>query len=493
MYEQSKGFHVAETAAVLYLAAPLLIFFASFIRPEVALLSCSLILFLISEIMRQTHGIRRLTPDWQLLYLLCVAVVWVWLSGGIGPVHQNDDWYKHHQIVEVLTTHPWPVVMDLGSTGVVALRYYIGWYLVPSMLLKFTGSGLQVHLIAAWSALGIFILFVLLRSIVPNRQGTIAVPLVFVSFGGADFIGTYLTKIAPLPIYHFEWWVGWIQYSSNTTALFWAPQHAISAWLGMALLMRFGYRAAPIPYLGLLMSATLLWSPFSAIGLAPFLIVAAVRHGIRNVFTDLRLAASTALLALPVGLYLIAGAGRIPHGFIETIPCILDRPCFSWASYPVFLLLEVSLPLGLLLLRKDVDRVILIVAGITLFLIPFYKMGMANDFAMRVSLPSLALLGILCAKVIISGPKFHSIVIAIVLLLALPTAVGEIARGFVTVNSDVSPTANVSPEYRVYHGKFLDQYFARLPVWVLRGARAMPPEDLVYRRASDDVRGDFEN
>ena len=62
--------------------------------------------------------------------------------------------------------------------------------------------------------------------------------LAFVAFSGADGIGTLVTGFRFGPPWHLEWWIGWMEYGSHATSLFWVPQHAIPAWLGIAVLMR---------------------------------------------------------------------------------------------------------------------------------------------------------------------------------------------------------------------------------------------------------------
>lgn len=98
-------------------------------------------------------------------------------------------------------------------------------------------------------------------------------------------------------------------------------------------------------------------------------------------------------------------------------------------------------------------------------MIPLYRIGIYNDFAMRASLPALAVLSILCAKVLAAGATRYSAAIVVVLLLALPTSVGEIYRGFIREDPAIRPDATFNDPWAA---RYLRQYFAPLPVWVLR-------------------------
>lgn len=217
--------------------------------------------------------------------------------------------------------------------------------------MKITGGEVQNLVLLGWSVLGVFLFFCLLPGLVGTKYAAIiAAPIVFILFGGADLIGTVLTHYHVGPKYHLEWWASWIEFPANTTSLYWVPQHALPAWLGVALLMRYGQRTALLPYAALLVLAIAFWSPFSAIGLLPFLVALVWIHGKKLLF-NWRLWASTLLLAVPLGLYLSAAAESIPNGFIANVLCIADhRECFTWASYVLFLLIEIALPLVTLFL-----------------------------------------------------------------------------------------------------------------------------------------------
>jgi hypothetical protein len=452
-----------ETLSVLYLLTPLLIFFGGFIRVEIAVPACVLISFIIYELVRRTYWRQLLQWRTESAWFLLLAVLWVILSGGIGPIHQNTDWYKHYGIINFLIQHPWPAADHFAALGHSVVRYYLGWYLVPALLLKLSGAPAQTLVMSLWSIIGVFLFFSLLPQLIGRRKALVAAPVVFMLFGGADFIGTLITGFEHPARYHFEWWARWIQYSSNTTALFWVPQHALPAWLGAALLMRWRQHDGFLPYCAALGAAALLWSPFSTIGLLPFVFALTLQHGWRKLVLQWRAISSILLLAVPVALYLNAGAVNIPHGFIFALPCN-TLGCFSWSSYLLVLALEVGVPLVIVLLHKEPEHGFATAAAIALCLVPLYNMGAVNDFAMRASLPSLAVIAILCAKAFPAGPRIAAAATIFVLLCALPTVAGEIARGFL-------PGEDMPANYVFdsdYNQIVLAQYFAPYPIWVLR-------------------------
>jgi hypothetical protein len=470
MDKTSTPLQPAPTLAVLYLVAPLYVFFAFFIRWELAVPACAVMTFLIYELISRTAWRSSTAIDWQPLYFLMLAALWVWSSGGFGGVHQNDDWNKHYQIINFLTQHTWPATDQFQEFGNSALRYYIGWYLVPALVLRSTNPDFQTLATAVWSTLGVSLFFNLLPGIVGKRWAAVAAPLVFVVFGGADVLGALITKAEPILPFHNEWWAGWIQYSSNTTSLFWVPQHAIPAWLGVAILMRWRDRPEFLRYCAFMTSAILLWSPFSAIGLTPFLLALLVQHGARGLIMDLRSIVSVLLLSVPVALYLTAGSGTIPHGFIGKLPCLEIVPwkgCFTWPTYPIFLVIEIGAPLAMLFLRREREQGFVVASAIALLALPLYKFGAMNDLSMRASLPALAVLAILSAKLLTEGRKTYAAAVILILAAATPNVLGEMYRGFIP-GAHVPPNNTVDMGISGEGGKFFyAQYFAPLPIWVL--------------------------
>lgn len=85
----------AEALAVLYLVIPLFIFFAFFIRLELAVPACALIAFQVIEIIRRADWRGAIASSWVYLYFFSLAALWLWLSNGPEGLHQNSDWFKH--------------------------------------------------------------------------------------------------------------------------------------------------------------------------------------------------------------------------------------------------------------------------------------------------------------------------------------------------------------------------------------------------------------
>lgn len=141
-----------------------------------------------------------------------------------------------------------------------------------------------------------------------------------------------------------------------------------------------------------------------------------------------------------------------------------DGPCFSWASYLRFLLVGIGVPATVLFFTSEKYREYFWVAIASLCVIPLYKIGVTNDFGMRASIPALSVLPILLADAICHSGNYLKIAIAVSLLIGLPAAAGEIARGF-TRRPDIDVESSL---YQPWAEPYLDQYISSAPIFVLR-------------------------
>ena len=170
-----------------------------------------------------------------------------------------------------------------------------------------------------------------------------AIIAIFVVFSGLDAVPVLARHALSIdvpsdgvtPADHLEAWAGLFQYSSHITQLFWVPQHAIPGWafVGLYLLWQRGRVGASLlvcvlPYLGY-------WSPFAAMGAAPFVLYATASDLIGRKIGRFDVIA-VLLAAVPaslVGIYLVQGSGTVEHGFL------FDAPGF-WNIYFPFICIE---------------------------------------------------------------------------------------------------------------------------------------------------------
>ena len=221
------------------------------------------------------------------------------------------------------------------------VRYALGYYMFPGLLAKWLGKTWDEVFIFLQTWVGLtLLLMLLLKKTRPQK------PIVFVSvfllFSGLDFLPSIALSEASDLFAHHEWWARLFAYEGHATLFLWVPQHALAGLLGIAMLLP-GEKPRPSS-LALLGTSVLFWSPFAAIGLAPFAVAAVIRDfrpAMKN-WSDL---ICGLLTGIPLFAYLNSGTAEIPHGWNWALPQ------WSFLDYLLFLLLEC----GLLLLALRVS------------------------------------------------------------------------------------------------------------------------------------------
>jgi len=234
------------TAVIAYLGLPVLLlagYLGSLAGLAVAVL---LVAALVSA------GFARHSPDrseaprgvislrWSEVALIVVlALVLAVLGGAVGVVDPTWDWNKHNALLHDLTTMPWPVTYEGAANS--SLVYSFALYLPAAATAKVAGGSVPVAHVAlvAWIALGYALVLTLTSASFARGRRAVTAAVALLTLGGADVLGAVLVSGAAVPT---ELWSSTdgvvLQYSSNVTALFWVPQHAIPSWLIGVLFVR---------------------------------------------------------------------------------------------------------------------------------------------------------------------------------------------------------------------------------------------------------------
>ncbi|MGE0733607.1 MAG: hypothetical protein AB7P50_02515 [Alphaproteobacteria bacterium] len=445
-----------EFAALSYLVLPLLVFFAGFIAPIIAVPACLTIVFALYRL--RPYATRATVPGRRDILLAVAAAALFLLACGYAPGSGRSwDWLKHYAILNELAQQSWPPVREETQSF---LRYYLGFYLVPGLAAKLLGPR-QIELyvlVETWAGLALLLALLLQRC---NPTRPVIFVAVFLLFGGLDLVGSLLVGKHFSLLGHQEWWAAFARYAyqGHATLFLWVPQHALPGLLGVALLLP-GRQPTPQPMLALLGVAAMFWSPFAALGLAPFA-AAVMWRTWRSTILD----AGTILLAIAVGVpllvFLTAGASGVPHG--PNWPNDLE----SAGRLALFLLLEVAL--CVVAVRYCSPRALrwpgLVIAS--LLVLPLYRIGIYNDFTMRVSIPALGLLAIAVASALSEARGRRWIPLALVVLVggvgSVLEIIGRNLDGHVPVHE-----VSLRRGFLADDPRFFAQYNAPYPHWLLR-------------------------
>lgn len=380
-----------------YLLLPVLIFLPGFFLPVVGLPLTALALagglHFVAGAARNPMAGAQLIADLILLALLAAA--WAMLGGAGHLFHANGtDWVPRFAVLRDLVVEPWPPRYDNGEAAML-LRAPLGYYLPVAWLAHISSLALADALLLVWTWLGVALFFG--ANLGGSRQRKLAAALIFVFASGLDAVGLLLHHGSlPWPMQHIEWWAEGMQYSSNTTLLFWVPNHGLPGWIAAAWLWRFRDDTRFLARLPILFLPVMLWSPLVALGLLPLAAIAAARHWRRLLGAAERgaLLTSLALVALPgtlVASYLLLGMfgpGSISHALTTT--AVVMQKSAGIGNTLLFILLEVAV-FCVFLLRRDHSPLALGVVALLLML-PWSRFGPNNDLLMRTSIPALAIL-----------------------------------------------------------------------------------------------------
>ena len=394
---------VLHRLTIVYLMLPVVIWLVGWFRWWAGIPAAALVVAGLGKAMR---GSWRVSPRPVTFALLLMALVWVMTTSAGGVFGLNNvDWIKHRAILTDLVQYAWPVRLpdplvaflspDARARPDSLLRYYLGYYLTPGLIGRWFGLAALNWAVPLWTWCGVALLMLLFTRRFSEPRAALVAAVVLMGFSGMDFLRIVLLSGDVVPLFsdsHIEtdeFLTFKVQYSSNTTALMWVPQHFIASGLYTTLLIQLRRQPQFLAVSGILLAASPFWSPFVALGLLPLVMVLLRDNGIRPFLHWQNLLLAGPLAGLLVA-YLTSDLRGIPSGWLWHKA--------DWAVlvewFPVFYLTEfLGLVLLLWLVRPPVRRDPFVMAGVaTLLLLPLYTYGHFNDLGMRTSLPALMIL-----------------------------------------------------------------------------------------------------
>jgi hypothetical protein len=439
-------------ATFIYLTLPAILFAYGWLRWPYAILNLSL---LVSSIvvacadmvrgMRAGLSLRsvrgRLRSLWWIAPAGALIACWLLLSGAGGFGFQNPDYQASNALLKDLIQQDWPVTMVLDGVERNVV-YYVGYYLVAAGVGKALGWAAANVAIFVWTGIGALLAFAWFRALCRVNLGRkpgrlVWVTLMFCLAGGLDTLAV-LAREGRLPdlTVHLEPWAGPFQYSSNTTLLYWVPQHSLAAWLMTGMVVTSVYAPQGLRWLGISLAVGILWSPFGVIGVAPYLILLLLLLPAAQ-WRKLVMGRSTLLFNLAVVwvaaihiLYLASNRYEFPMGFVwqsaeDSHRLVWLLVAFWLVEFALLAAVTASLlavgsrssggrgaqswqRLRLVSIQEKfkvepLQLSLFVVSLIILFALPLLKVGYLNDLVMRASIPSLFVLQAFVAKVLLDA------------------------------------------------------------------------------------------
>ena len=432
----------------LYLALPVLIFMAGWLRwcwalPFCMLTACACIRGFTESARTHCLTVRGLMNKKTVLAAFLLIVLWVYLSGVGGFCYQNRDHAVRNAIFRALVERSWPVISYNGKRGLI---YYIGFWLPAACVGKLFGleAGYAVQLV--WAVLGVFITYYL---ICVYRGKTDLLPVIFlIFFSGLDYVGTCIYAKEGMDLRlaaHLEWWATDFQFTSTTAQLFWVFNQSVPAWVASMLILVQKNSKNMLFILGL----SMLTSTIPFVGLIPiavYLYIGFVREDRsrwKEVFTFQNVVGVVVIGGVSF-LYLIGNVSGGKIGQAE-MSAASAGPWSGLLRYLLFCFLEFGIYLCFIWKYRRKDPLFWLMIGI-LAICPLIRVGSSSDFCMRASVPALLVLMLYCMEAFEKrrreGKRWAFAVYCVVLLLGAVTPFNEIHR---TIRTSVQRIANGEP------------------------------------------------
>lgn len=343
--------------------------------------------------------IDRLTLVAVILFLIFIAVYCGWGR----YTDQAGDWAKHNAVLADLVNKDWPVYYST-SDGNSMLSYYLAQYLVPALIGKiFKTYRVAEVALFVWTDIGLVLIYLNLVRILNIYKSLMQLLAAWILcfFSGPLLLAQKLFQFfSPDEVFmannnHYLIWMDGItlQYSSNFVMLRWVFPQAIICWL--TLLLLFEHRSFLQHYVILLLPG-LIYGTFSFAGILPICLGSAVVEIVKNKAnknTFKRLfSLSNILVSVTLGTILIFYfMGNVFTEKPEEISMAITD--YSNRGYVYFIFVGcMVLTFGVCLFEKYRKQIFYWMAVISLLIIPLFKMGLYNDFVMRVSIPGLFVL-----------------------------------------------------------------------------------------------------
>ena len=405
-----KTIQTLKISTITYLLIPSVLFLLTWIHLWIGIPCVLFIGFYTWITLRENIiDVNRTSLSLSTIFLCLFISIALNFVLGIGEFRpQTYDFQANNYKYYDLITHQLPVYYSEQDTY---LCYYTGYYLPTALLAKFFGIETCRYFSFAWSVLGMWLVFLWISTF--SRKNIVGLLIITLFFANAWFVIKLLMNFEYFQDYLKPYYIQLNQFKLITSPLIknyaWATQHTIPACLGVCVLLDNFKTKADLKYLLLMLLSTMFWSPLTAVGLFPFVVFYFLKNA-KNLFSiilinDLVLMAILVMSFIPLLLYFISTEGI----HVNNTEFIWQTGVKSW--WILYLLYAFSnfIIWGLFLnYSQNQYKILWKIAVIFPCLIAIYRIGIYNDFNIRVSFPSFFILSILVGISVVENLKLKS-------------------------------------------------------------------------------------
>jgi len=435
--------------SIFYLSISTLVFFSSWLLAPLSYLFSGLfviVLFFWIKEVQLSEELHQEINKRDVFILVLSSLILSVLSGSGGFSFQSFDYIHQNAKLNDITKSDFPIYFKSANSYA---TYYFGYYIPPGLIIKY--FNLQQYSIAylIWTALGIFLgLGLLFVCINQSLKKLLSIFLFGGVFPFASSLINYFDRPLKLITSGYEPYTKMrLSFLSLMGNFVYVPNQIIPVLIVTPIVLfdlsKRNYIRPIFP-----ISLTIFWSPFPFLGLLVLNGCTLLVNEYKSSFAFInmkKLFLNTFFNVLtfsPLLVYFTSGLSELEMGFFYKFQ---ENYIPKWL---IFVFLEVLI-FFYFLRKSNFFRTPLQISVISLCIIPLYKIGMGNDFCMRVSMPFLLVLYLCLAQCIFSN-KFESKILIFLLVLGSIQPIKIIARGFITFD--------INGYKKVSYSKFLDTY-----------------------------------
>lgn len=399
---------------LVYIILPTYLFNIFWVKTEYAFISTIALtialLFSINKIGVEKTATQNLQLPAILISSSLIALTISYFSEFGGFHYQSYDYQAHNFKFNLLTTKQLPLY---DSSRDIYMCYYLGYYIVPSLLGKMTSLALVRSFAFIWTWLGLTLSFVWvqvrLKDLAVSKRLLICFLLVIGSYVSAlipalrMLLNDFLTYKNNSIIINERFTLNQLPILSKSLSE--ATQHTLPAFLGICFFIAVSQYRQYVYAFGIFIFSTLFWTPFTAIGLSLFYLAYIFQVFKAEQFQFLVRFAVFGLILLvafsPVILFLVSSEATSME---SNIPIWKAGDPF-WIFY-YLLYLCCFFGVWFVFFRKSLaafDHQMLWVAFTSFALIGLFQLGHFNDLNTRASIPAQVVLGLSIAFALVTN------------------------------------------------------------------------------------------
>jgi hypothetical protein len=432
-----KTIQSLKISTILYLLIPSVLFLLTWIHLWIGIPCVLFIVFYTWKIFQDGAFSDTETAISTQNILLCLGIsIALNFLLGIGEFrYQTYDFQANNFKYYDLITHDLPVYYAKQQTY---LCYYTGYYLPSALLAKVFGIESCRYFSFIWSVLGLWIVMLWISTFINKNQWILLI--IVILFANIWVMLKVLSHFEFFQDYIHDSYIQLNHFKLITETLVknyaWATQHTLPACLGACMMIdvfRNKTSDNDLKIMLLMLFSTMFWSPLTTIGLFPFVAFCFLKN-IKSLFNssnwhNLRLMVLLILSFSPLLLYFISTEG-IHNNNTEFI---WQTGVSIWWIFYLIYIFSNFVGWGLFLKYHQTPYPTLWkIAVIFPCLIAFYRIGIYNDFNIRVSFPSFFILSILVGISVIEKMNWKSVggvCVGLIILLNSLSNINQLQKG----------------------------------------------------------------